>query len=422
MRLGDGDDTPLIHVGIIQYYGWREVTAVYTDDDFGNNGVNALGTALKAAGSSLVNKVSLDPTITSDGVGQALTQLSQLESRVLVVHMEPKLGRMLFVMAQWLQMVSEEYVWIVTEAMTSIMDDLETDSAFRDSLQGVIGTRSYIPSSPELQGYKDRWTEYYANDSSLGPAQMNNVYAWYAYDAVWVVAHALRNFTAQGGNITFVAPPVYPSDAGGNSELAEIPVFRDGKLLLQSIVASNVTGITGLLELNARGDFVGTSFEVVNMVGKGLRSVGFWSNDTGCLPFAPVGNSSTVSSSGLQTVIWPGGVTDVPRGWVVPKAGKTLIIGVPNRIGYKEFLSSSTDSENRTTYHGFCIDVFQRALEYLPYSLAYNFTKYGNGSSTPSYDALVQKIVKKVPPFSTPRILMLQKLSKSSLASMSAIN
>ena len=98
----------------------------------------------------------------------------------------------------------------------------------------------------------------------------------------------------------------------------------------------------------------------------------------------------------LQPVIWPGGVVEVPRGWVVPKNGRPLVIGVPNKIGYKEFVSSSVDSEDRTSFHGFCIDVFQQALSNLPYSLAFSFTKYGNGSSTPSYDALVNKIVEKV--------------------------
>lgn len=102
----------------------------------------------------------------------------------------------------------------------------------------------------------------------------------------------------------------------------------------------------------------------------------------------------------LQTVIWPGGVVEVPRGWVVPKNGRPLVIGVPNKIGYKEFVSWSVDSDNRTSFHGFCIDVFQQALSNLPYSLAYSFTKYGNGSSTPSYDALVNMIVEKVQPFS----------------------
>ncbi|XP_024395915.1 glutamate receptor 3.6 isoform X2 [Physcomitrium patens] len=407
VRMTHSDNVQMAAIaGIIQYYGWREVTALYTDDDFGNNGIDALGDALKAIGSSIVFKAGLDPKITSDGIGRVLTKLSQMESRVLVVHMEPNIGKELFVMAQWLQMMTQGYVWIVTEAMTSIMDYLDKDSDFRQALQGVVGTRSYIPSSPQLQDYKDRWLEYHSKDRSLGPAQMNNVYAWYAYDAVWMIAHAIKNFMQKGGATTFVQPPVYPVDAGGQSELADLKVFQDGRLFMNTILEyQQVSGITGPLHVDERGDLIGSSFEIVNMGDNGLRMVGFWSNSTGCLAFAPdrtvratrgvnhvLGHSS---NSGIQTVIWPGGVTEVPRGWVVPKNGRPLLIGVPNKIGYKEFVSSAVDSANRTSFHGFCIDVFQQALAYLPYSISYSFMKYGNGSSTPSYDALVNKVVEK---------------------------
>jgi ionotropic glutamate receptor len=98
----------------------------------------------------------------------------------------------------------------------------------------------------------------------------------------------------------------------------------------------------------------------------------------------------------MQNIIWPGGSVNTPRGWVVPKNGRPLDIGVPNKLGYKEFVSMAVDSSNRTTFHGFCIDVFEKALAYLPYSVTFNFHRFGNGSSTPSYDALVAKVVNKV--------------------------
>lgn len=87
---------------------------------------------------------------------------------------------------------------------------------------------------------------------------------------------------------------------------------------------------------------------------------------------------------------------DVPKGWVVPKIGRPLVIGVPNRVGYKEFVESSVDSNNRTAFRGFCIDVFQQALSNLPYAVSYYFTSFGDGNSTPSYDALVDEIAEKV--------------------------
>lgn len=86
----------------------------------------------------------------------------------------------------------------------------------------------------------------------------------------------------------------------------------------------------------------------------------------------------------------------MPRGWVVPKNGRPLTIGVPFKTGYQEFVGISTDS-NKTTYTGYCIDVFEKALSLLPYAVAYDFVTFGNGSNTPNYDALVEQITEKVP-------------------------
>lgn len=271
--------------------------AIYTDDDFGNNGVAALGDALQVVGTTITYKANLDPAITMDGITSILTYLALLEPRVYIVHVSPDVGRMLFTMAEQLQMMTTGYVWIVTEAMSFVMDDLTNDTSFLASLQGVIGTRSHIPSTPQLQAYLTGWERLHKNDKSLGATQMNNVYALYAYDAVWLVAHALQKFLAAGGNTTFVAPPVYPADAGGNSELAKLNVFADGLTLLNEIRSYIFTGVTGDIKLNQYGDPVNKSFDIINMVGKGPRVVGYWSNATGILSSASVLNDASLAVS-----------------------------------------------------------------------------------------------------------------------------
>lgn len=313
------------------------MVALYTDDDFGNNGIDALGDALQAVGSTIVFKASLDPKITKDGIGRMLTKLSQMESRVFVVHMEPNVGRDVFLMAEWLQMVSGGYVWIVTEAMSSIMDYLDTDPEFLNAVQGVIGTRSYIPPSRDLHSYRKRWEEKYANNSDLGPAQMNNVYAWYAYDAVWLIAHAIQILFAQGGSATFVDPVTYPNDAGGNSELTELKVFQDGQMFKKSLLGYQFNGITGPVQMDQRGDYVGSSFEILNMWGKGLRVVGYWSNSTGCLPFAPAGNLTPVAAVSHALG------HHSSKSWVSPMHHKPLYLYIINTdiLGCKFHLSFS---------------------------------------------------------------------------------
>jgi ionotropic glutamate receptor len=115
-------------------------------------------------------------------------------------------------------------------------------------------------------------------------------------------------------------------------------------------------------------------------------------------------------------VIWPGGGTAVPRGWVVPKNGRPLTIGVPNKVGYQEFVGISTDSNNQTTYTGYCIDVFEKALALLPYAVSYNFVTFGNGSITPNYDDLVEQVAEKVPTLLSNHVIhIIIKINSSAL-------
>jgi ionotropic glutamate receptor len=100
----------------------------------------------------------------------------------------------------------------------------------------------------------------------------------------------------------------------------------------------------------------------------------------------------------LPDVLWPGGDTQVPRGWVIPQNGRPLQIGVPTRAGYKELIRETTDSRtNTTTFHGFCINVFEAAVRYLPYAVTYEFiVTAGNANDTPVYDNLIARLANQV--------------------------
>eukprot|EP01018_Ginkgo_biloba_P003627 Gb_16317 [translate_table: standard] len=386
--------------GIIGYYGWREVIALFTDDDYGRNPIDYLHDALEKYGSKLTYKVAFDPQIDEKGIGSILTQLSQMESRVFVVHMQPGVARVLFSTAYYLRMLSSGYVWIVTDSIANILDAIYLDNDdFLKATQGVIGTRGFIPESLKVKNFRSEWKNIVGHSNSKD-AQMT-AYAFYAYDSLWMIAHAIDKFLRNGGNVSFVDPTI-PADAGGQFDMAKLKVFEGGDLLLRQILEIEFTGLTGYVKLDAFGDRLNSTFEIVNMSGKGLRVVGYWTNETGCTSLAaiqgimgPLQESVTAATDEqhLEDVIWPGGRSSTPRGWVIPKNGKPLVIGVPHKIGYEEFVSTIVDANNLTVFRGFCIDVFEAAVSYLPYAVPYNFVSYGNG--TPNYDALVEKVANK---------------------------
>ncbi|XP_002963727.2 glutamate receptor 3.3 [Selaginella moellendorffii] len=397
LRLARSDRMQMEAVaGIISVYGWREVVAIYSDDDFGTNGVDTLGDALVGFGASIVFKAALDPAIDRTGISKILAGLAQMGTRIFVVHLQPAMGLTLFSEAYLLRMLDKGYVWIATEAIISTLDTIYLESNYVQATQGVIGTRSYVPKSPQLEAFATRWKKIAEEDGSGLIYSQYNAYDLYAYDSIWMIAYAVRKFLLNRGNFSFVSPTGFQANSGGGSDLAKLKILLEGQALLQDFLETSFEGVSGLVQLDKRGDPSDSAFQIVNMVGKGLRTVGYWTNATGCSTVEPGTNGSIKSDEQkLEDVIWPGGAVRVPRGWMVPKNGRPLVIGVPNKQGYKEFVDTALGPDNATVFHGFCIDVFQAALSYLPYTVPYSFQLYGNGTSTPSYDELVQKVVNK---------------------------
>ena len=134
-------------------------------------------------------------------------------------------------------------------------------------------------------------------------------------------------------------------------------------------------GIAGPVQLDRNRDLMGSSFEIINVVGASFCSIGYWSNRTG-LSVTPPESIAAISANQsyikpkLPGIIWPSESKTAPRGWVT---GKTLMIGVPGKTGFKEF--ETVNGSTPVTW--FCIDVFNTAMKLLPYTLQYTFKPDG---------------------------------------------
>lgn len=85
---------------------------------------------------------------------------------------------------------------------------------------------------------------------------------------------------------------------------------------------------------------MGSTFEIINVVGTSFHNIGYWPNRTGLL-VTPPENTSTTSDNQyhikpkLSDIIWPGERKTMPWGWV---HGKELVIGVPRKTCSQEFV------------------------------------------------------------------------------------
>uniref|UniRef100_A0A5B6ZS34 Glutamate receptor n=1 Tax=Davidia involucrata TaxID=16924 RepID=A0A5B6ZS34_DAVIN len=380
---------------IIQHYEWREVIAIYVDDDYGRNGIVALGDQLAAKRCQISYKAPLVPEANRNDIMDVLVKVALTESRILVLHTYPKWGLDVFAVAQYLGLMGSGYVWIATSWLSTVLD---TNSPLpleqMDKIQGVITLRMYTPDSELKRNFVSRWSNLKSKKMANGGPVGLNSYGLYAYDTVWLLAHAIDAFFNQGGNISFSNDSRLNELHGGSLHLDAMSIFDGGNLLLENILQVNMTGVTGPIKFASDRSLISPAYEVINVIGTGFRSIGYWSNYSGLsvvppetLYMKPPNRSS--ANQQLYSVIWPGQTTQKPRGWVFPNHGRQLRIGVPNRVSYREFITKVPGTD---MFKGYCIDVFTAALNLLPYAVPYKLIPFGDGLNNPSCTELVSLI------------------------------
>ncbi|KAL5865164.1 hypothetical protein ACOSQ3_002678 [Xanthoceras sorbifolium] len=377
---------------VVQYYGWREVIAIFVDDDYGRNGISVLDNALAKKRAKISYKAAFTPGASKSAINDLLVGANLLESRVFVVHVNPDSGLQIFSVAKSLNMLTSGYVWIATDWLPSHLDSMESvDLDTMNILQGVVALRHHIPDTDVKKNFVSKWNSLKYKDS--GSTGLNS-YAFYAYDSVWLAARALDLFLNEGGSISFSNDPRLHDTNGSTLQLGSLRVFDEGQQFLQRLMKMNFTGVSGQIGFDVDRNLVHPAYDILNIGGTGSRRIGYWSNHSGLSVVAPETlytkppNTST-SNQKLYSVIWPGEITATPRGWVFPNNGKPLRIAVPNRVSYKEFVAKDNSPQG---VRGYCIDVFEAAISLLPYPVPHNFVLYGDGKRNPIYNELVSQV------------------------------
>jgi ionotropic glutamate receptor len=378
---------------IVDHYGWKEVIAIYVDDDQGRNGIAALGDKLAERRCKISYKAPLPPEPTRDNITDVLVKVALTESRILVLHTYAGQGPEVLNVAKYLGMMATGYVWIATNWLSTILDtNYPVASDAMDDFGGVITLRMYTPDSEVKRKFVSRWSNLTRAKHTNGSFGLST-YGLYAYDTVWLLAHAIDAFFNQGGIISFSNDSRLTDVQGGGLNLDAMNIFDGGDLLLKCILQVNMTGVTGPINFTSDRNFIYPAFEVINVVGTGFRRIGYWSNYSGLslvppemLYTNPLNRSS--ASQRLSFVIWPGETTQRPRGWVFPNNGRQLRIGVPKRVSFREMVSEVGSD----TFKGYCIDVFTSAVNLLPYAVPYKLFPFGDGRNNPSGTDLVQLI------------------------------
>ncbi|XVE49613.1 hypothetical protein DITRI_Ditri01bG0095800 [Diplodiscus trichospermus] len=376
---------------MVSYFGWAEVIAVFRDDDQSRNGIITLGDKLSERRRRISYKAALlaDPTAKRSDILRELVKIRMMESRVIVLHTFSKTGLLVFEVAKSLGMMEKEYVWIASTWLSTILDStspLKPETA--NSIQGALTLRPHMVDSKKKRDFMSRWNQ--LSNGSIG----FNPYALYACDTVWMLVRGVKLLLDQGGTISFSNDTRLNGIAGKTLNLSALSAFDGGQQLLENILHTNMTGLTGPVQFNKDRSLVNPSYDIINAVETGYRRIGYWSNYSG-LSIVPPETlyrkkpNHSISNHRLDSVIWPGGETTKPRGWVFPNNGRELRIGIPRRVSYRDFVSLVNGTD---TVQGYCIDVFLAAMRFLPYALPYRFIPFGDGRENPNFNELVSQI------------------------------
>ncbi|KAF2284961.1 hypothetical protein GH714_033188 [Hevea brasiliensis] len=380
---------------LIDFYGWKEVIAIYVDDDFGRNGIAALEGEL-AKKMARMYKLQLSVNFDDTEIMDLLKQSKPLGPRVYIVHVNPDPKLRIFTVAQRLQMMTDNYIWFATDWLSTTIDSFsQMNQTSLSALQGVVGLRQHIPESSQKKAFLSRWRV--MQQKGLASSELNT-YGLQAYDTVWAVAYAIDRFIDEFKNITFSSIGKLHDMKTSELHLGELEVFSNGSSLLNKIMQTNFTGLSGRMQFNNDRNIESGGYDVINIGHVSIHTVGYWSNISGfsLLPLetrqGEQSNYSRVDQK-LQKITWPGGKIERPRGWVIADDERPLRIGVPYRASFVDFVTEVNKSHK---IEGYCIDVFLEARKLVPYDVPYRFEPFGDGRSDPNYNELVRMVAEDV--------------------------
>ncbi|GMP48554.1 hypothetical protein CsSME_00015869 [Camellia sinensis var. sinensis] len=370
---------------IIQAFGWKEVVSVYTADEYGEGLIPFLTDTFQENKIRVLYKSIIHPLASDEEIVAELYKLMTMQTRVFIVHMTHSLSTRLFTKANEFGMMSEGYVWIITDGITNSFNFFDP-SIIIASMQGVIGVQPHVPKSKKLEDFISRWKNKAHQEKTSSDL---NVFGLWAYDAATALAMAVEKVGALNLSISNIAK-------NSNTDFESVGVSQNGiDLCLALSSAPRFRGLSGDFSF-VDGQIQSSTFEIVNMTENGPRGIGFWTPEQGIVKefnFDAVNTSCknySTSRTNHKAIMWPGDTTCMPKGWDVPTSGKVLRVGVLQRHYNSDFVRVKRDAiTNKLSFDGYCIDVFKAVMEALPYSVPYEFIPFDDKGA---YDALLGEL------------------------------
>ncbi|XP_042049403.1 glutamate receptor 2.7-like [Salvia splendens] len=368
---------------IVKNFDWREVVLVYEDTTYGIGLLPFLSEDLLQSNALVSNMTSISPSAENDHILERLFELKKMQTRVFVVHMLPPVASRFFKMAWRAGMMEEGYAWITADALTSLLDSLDPET-----IEAMQGVKAYSPRSSEVQNFTGRWRKRLRQENPELERLELNAFGLWAYDSIEALAESVERVGVD-------ASPRFKNTARG-TDLEAIGTSNSGPKLAPLLRNFTSQGLSGDFMIK-NGELQASVFEIMNVVGTGANTVGFWRKNQGISKRLKKGGDGDDPKQRLGAVVWPGQTSEAPRGWEVAAANaRTLKIGIPIKCRASHLVNVSRDEETDiVNATGFCIDVFEEAMRSLPYPIKFEYIPFQNADQNSpyyNYESLLQQL------------------------------
>ncbi|GAA0140408.1 transmembrane signal receptor [Lithospermum erythrorhizon] len=365
----DDSYRPRAIASIFQYFNWTNAVVIYQENDSGDNFVSKLNQQFNEVGVQTYHMIPIPSSVEDSYIVKQLNKTMELPCTIFVVHVSSiSIASRIFLLARNLKMMNVGYGWIVTDSLSNLMDSMSSSDI--NYMEGGLGIRPNIPDSEALDNFKAKWKM----------DKKSNAYGLWAYDIIWALSKALENV----GEIT-------PSFSMSKENIS---VSNVGPKLLKELLRTKFTGLSGKFDI-FEGKLQRSGVEIMNVLGSGGRTVGYWSDDRGSVEKmeSDEGNPtySSTSVSPLKRIIFPGDTFTKPIGWMAKKG--RFRVGVPEKKGFTEFVG--VDGKNVT---GISIRIFHCVLNRLRddgFQLDYDFHSFKiEKQGSASYNDMLKNVPK----------------------------
>lgn len=363
---------------LVNHCGWREVVIIYADNPFGAGIVPYLTDAFQQVNTRVAHRTPIPVSASDSYIAVELSKLKSMQTRVFILHMTHDIGVRVFATAKHIGMMHEGYAWITTNAMPNLWSQI--NPSHLDSMQGILALKSYVPQSTKLTRFSARWKRQFCqdhpnyNNTVIHDADLD-LFGARAYDAIFALAMAAEKVGFRSTNLRPARP-----DHNNTVDVQyynSLRVSQNGPKLIQELSNTRFRGIAGNFEF-VNGEFQASAYDIININGSGYNKVGFWTPKQGL-------TNTTVR------IIWPGHSFQIPKAWELPTNGKRLKIGVPVKLGFREFVYKNDSTGEQA---GFSIDMFKAAIKLLPYAVPHDFFPFVNshGQMAGTYNDLIDQL------------------------------